>query len=334
MGLLDDLTKLGFMKPLSDAINGLMRQQQTKEILSEFQSQLEQAKAEQTEPTPTQETLNQINYKQSGGESFSPEEQKVMNKAILPPVTTDNVPDMMQQLDVIQKQLQKRGDIYGKFIPAIALLNPDLARAMVEDEYRQGEMAYKPVHEKVGYMESVEKTKSRETQDEANRLLRQQIANQTNQTRLYNIDQDYKAVMARTQADKEHYRQMLALKPDDNNVKLLNVLSDDNVNLLSQVNRLEIEQLRYDSMLHIGTEAEQNQALNQYNDITKQINDLKTKIATNQTQIETVKTKIPALQPTVTKKTIVKRQYSPSLNKTKIIYNDGTEEVVDGRQTK
>lgn len=36
--------------------------------------------------------------------------------------------------------------------------------------------------------------------------------------------------------------------------------------------------------------------------------------------------------PTDTEKTIAKKQYSPSANKTKLIYSDGTEEVVDGKQ--
>lgn len=67
--------------------------------------------------------------------------------------------------------------------------------------------------------------------------------------------------------------------------------------------------------------------------VDETINKLKSSVAAGQKQLKQLEAGQPIqFEESKGRKSILKKQYSPSRNKTKIIYSDGTEEVVDGRQ--
>jgi len=126
MPLLDDLVKLQFGQPIAGAINQLS----SKYLLDSLNSAIEEQRAKESQPVPAQETM-----------------QNAVQSAF-PNVKFAGLPDLMRQLDRSSSAIQQRQDIYGKFIPALALLNPDLAKAVSQDQFARERALMEPVSQK------------------------------------------------------------------------------------------------------------------------------------------------------------------------------------------
>ena len=126
MALLEDIAKLQFGAPMRAAISGVAAQA----VLSELQAALEEQRVRETQPIPVQEAT----------------EGAV--ESVFPGVNFYGLPDLMRQLDRSQKMIKQRQEIYGKFIPALALLNPALARVTGEEQLRGERALFEPLAEK------------------------------------------------------------------------------------------------------------------------------------------------------------------------------------------
>jgi hypothetical protein len=171
MSILDDLQQLKFGQGIADSINKISETI----YVGKLQSALEEEKAQATEPTAARDLL-----------------QNAQDKTGLPETSASLLPQLQTQLDATMKRIQRRSDIYGKFIPAIAMLNPDLAASIVREQIQSENVLEKPLHEKIALAEfGVRQEQVKET-----RLEREQAAKDR-------LEYNREALYARLQQSKE-----------------------------------------------------------------------------------------------------------------------------------
>lgn len=135
MGLLDDIARLQFGKAISDPIRRISGQI----LLDRLSGELEAEKARQKELVTADE----------------------FRSSALPKVTSELIPQIMRELDRTTESIRREGDIYGKFIPAIAMLNPELATSIAQERFRREQSAFAPIREKVGLAETLSRVEER-----------------------------------------------------------------------------------------------------------------------------------------------------------------------------